>query len=77
MASLNHVHLHGVIHAVSHNNGLPQQETFDGYMSTSPYGMVRVQDAIEDLEDDLGGIAVREVDNTSLLVISGLINLEL
>ena len=77
MAASNHAPLHGGIHAVSHNNGLPQQETFDGYMSTSPYGMARVLGA----NDDFVGIGVPEVeennDNTIFLSTSSFINLEL
>ena len=76
MAASNNASLHDGIH----NNDSPQHKSFDGYMSTSPYGMVplvRVQAAI----DDLGGIAVPEEeensDNTITLIISSLINLEL
>ena len=69
--------MHGGIHAVSHNNGLPQQESFDGFMSTSPYGMARVQEA----NGDIVGMTVPEVegnnDNTIVLVISGLVHREL
>ena len=61
MAASNHATLNGDIH----NNGLPQQESFDGYMSTSPYGDF-------DANDDFVGMAVPEVkennDNTIVLV---------
>ena len=47
MTISNDTPLHGGIHAVSHNDGLPQQESFDGYMSTSPNGMARIQEGIQ------------------------------
>ena len=72
MAASNHAPLNGD----THNNGLPQQESFDGYMSTSPYGMARVQEA----NDDFVGMAdpeVKENNDNTIVLVSDLVNPEL